>query len=212
MRSRMRHAQWVAVLVGMVGVPASAEAPPPVVGEVPKATPAPTPTPDPTPNPTPNPTSACDDVLGQALEELEFWKAQATGQPVLTVSTQTAASGGSALPSLPVIGPIVVPPRLTVSTPTAAAATPPEAAPVALPPVVYTGPRPRLEQAAAAVKEMKAPAAALVIAAWDDDFAAKVLAQLPARATGAIASALPPEQAARLLSRLSQLSMKDGSP
>jgi hypothetical protein len=144
-------------------------------------------------------------VLGQALEELEFWKAQATGQPVLTVSTQTAASGGSALPSLPVIGPIVVPPKLTVSTPTPAAATPPEAAPVALPPVVYTGPRPRLEQAAAAVKEMKAPAAALVIAAWDDDFAAKVLAQLPARATGAIASALPPEQAARLLSRLSQL-------
>lgn len=205
-RSVRRRAQVVAVVVGLSGLPASAQAPPPVVGEVAK------------PAPAPSPANVCEDVLGQALEELEFWKAQATGAPLLTVSTQTASSGGSSLPGLPSLPPIAGSPKLTVSTPpppspaAAPAPTSPEPAPVALPPVVYTGPRPRLEQAAAAVKEMKAPAAALVIAAWDDDFAARVLAQLPARATGAIAAALPAEQAARLLSRLSQLSLKDGTP
>ena len=72
--------------------------------------------------------------------------------------------------------------------------------------------RPRLGQVASALKEMKAPAVAAVIAGWDDAFATQVLGRLPARASGAIAAALPPEHAARLLARLSLLALSEEVP
>ena len=70
-------------------------------------------------------------------------------------------------------------------------------------------PEESVAQVAAAVKEMKAPAAAEVVADWSDDLATEVLAILPARAAGAIAAALPAELAARLLARLSLLPLTE---
>ncbi len=160
-------------------------------------------------------TSACEIVLAQAAEEIEWWRAQVPS-PSPTTTTPASQTAPTDAPPVagepPVIGPLA-PPKLpsadalkNAADPTATALVP--AAVLPDPEPAFTGSvldRPRIKQVAALVKDMKPKDAALVVADLDESLAVGLLAKMPPRSASAIASALPPELAARLLTRLSQL-------
>lgn len=175
----------------------------------------------------------CHDELTQAADEIEWWREQlsiarggsspTTAEPVGAPSTpstpSTPATPGTS-PTPGTAGPTTAttasgPNALPTTTALMAAADPRLAAvPLNGQPVDGTIPipsplgvldRPRLKQVAALVKDMKPRDAAEVVAGLDDNLAVGVLARMAPKSASAIAAALPPEHAARLLTQLSVL-------
>ena len=141
----------------------------------------------------------CDGIVTQALAELDYWRAKASSTtPVATTIAATPAQGTPAVAPTIAAAPIVPAPSLDRGMLGGTGIDPLD--------------RPRIAQVAAALKEMKAQDAALVVADWDDALATEVLSRLPARASGAIATALPPAHAARLYARLSLLAAAKETP
>jgi hypothetical protein len=177
--------------------------------------------------------TSCEDELAQAAEEIEWWREQlAQSTPAAAVSSDgtnpdsppeaalAPAPPGTTVPpgTLAEAGTAASKPTDPNALPTAtalkAAADPRLAAvdlqgiPPTTDPVLLAIPpleRPRLGQVAALIKDMKPRDAAQVMAGLDDALAVGVLSRMSPRAGSAISAALPPEHAARLLTRLSQL-------
>lgn len=132
----------------------------------------------------------CEAAMPQVLAELDYWRERAA---------QLAAASPLRAGVPPVVAPAPTatqPPTPTPATPAGLALGPGSAAPTGVD-------RPRIDQVAAAVKEMKPKDAAAVFTSWDDALAIAVFEQLSGRAVSAIATALPPDHAARLLAKLS---------